>query len=491
MIGKIKQKIQAFMESDRDVPLLVGLISGFYPFLFFYSNNYPSVNSWTHLIVFSLIYVGIPVCITMLSYYVFGKIEKLKPYKKHLLFVLLIFLTSLFMSQAIYMTLKKKILLGILVVVCAASIKMYAHYKKLIVIIAIMAVMPLSKCLISIYEGTRTAWTKPDDGIMNVKFKHKPNIYMIQPDGYVSREIIEQAPYNYETGFYDWLGNNGFTVYKNFRSNYPASLTSNASMFAMKHHYFNDVIFPHIEMPAARETILSNNAVAVFKSNGYETFYLGQDEYFQQNLARGNYGHYNIKTEDIPLFTRGDKVVRDVYTDLYKSIAVKTLKPKFIFLERLLPHHVHFVAKGNRKQAERKEYLDKVEESNIWLTKAIALIKSKDKDALIIVLADHGGWVGIESMHELLSTNDKSLIYSTFGNLAAIDWNGLQHAEYDAGLKTNVNVFRVLFSCLSEDKSYLSNMQEDASYNIRPGNFISQSVHKLIDEKGNVVNEKQ
>lgn len=184
-------------------------------------------------------------------------------------------------------------------------------------------------------------------------------------------------------------------------------------------------------------------------------------------------------------------MVRDVYVDLDNSIAVKTQKPKFIFLERLLPHHVHFVAKGDRKQAERKEYLDKVEESNVWLKKAIALIKSKDKDALIIVLADHGGWVGIENMHELLSTNDKSLIYSTFGNLAAIDWGRLKHSEYDEQLKTNVNVFRVLFSCLSENKSYLDNMQEDASYNIRPGNFISQSVYKLIDGKGNVVNEKQ
>jgi hypothetical protein len=201
MAGMIKQKLQAFMESDKDVPLLVGFISGFYPFLFFYSNNYPSVNSWSHLIVFSLIYVGIPIIITLLSYYFFGKIEKLKPYRKHLLFVLLIFLTSLFMSQAIYMTLKKKVLLGVLVLVCAASIKMYNHYKKLIIIIAIMALMPLSKCLVSIYEGTRTAWAKPDDAIMDVKFKHKPNIYMIQPDGYVSREVIEQAPITIRRAF--------------------------------------------------------------------------------------------------------------------------------------------------------------------------------------------------------------------------------------------------------------------------------------------------
>jgi hypothetical protein len=490
MLKKVREKLIAFVESNKDVPFLVGLISGLYPFLFFYSNNYPSVNSWYHVVVFLLIYVGIPLSITLILYYIFGKIEKLSAYRKHLLFVLLIFLTSLFMSQAVYMTLKKKILLGILILACIISKKMFWHYKKLIVLIAIMAVIPFFKTLINIYEGENLEWTKLDDDIANVKFRHKPNIYMIQPDGYVSRQVLEQKPYNYKTDFYDWLGNNGFKVYKDFRSNYPASLTSNASMFAMKHHYFNDVIFPQMEMPNAREAILDNNVVAILKNNGYETFYLGQDEYFQQNLAKGNYDHYNIKTKDIPLFTKGDKVVRDVYADLEESININNDSPKFIFLERLLPHHVHFNAQGDRKQAERKEYLDKIEQSNVWLIKAISLIKSRDKNALIIVLADHGGWVGMENAHELLSTNDKSLIYSTFGNLAAIDWNKFQHHGYDENLKTNVNVFRVLFSCLSENKSYLNDMQEDASYNIRPGNFISQSIHKLIDEKGNVVDQK-
>ena len=490
MLEKIKQKLSAFTEAETDTPLLVGFISGFYPFLFYYSNNYPSINSWLHAVTFFAIYVGIPIAVTLLSYFIFSKVERLKPYKKHLLFVLVIFLTSLFMSQAVYMTLKKKVLLGILILVCAASVKMRTHYKKIIVLIGIMAVIPLFKCLVNVYEGTGTDWTTLNDGILNAEFKHKPNIYMIQPDGYVSREVLENPPYNYKTTFYDWLNNNGFTVYKNFRSNYPASLTSNASMFSMKHHYFNDVIFPAIEMPNAREAIMNNNAVAVLNNNGYETFYLGQDEYFQQNLAKGNYDHYNINTEDIPLFTKGDKIVRDVYADLNSSINYKTEKPKFIFLEKLLPHHVHFAAETNRIQEERKEYLAKIEESGLWLKKAIALIKQKDKNALVIILADHGGWVGIENMPEFLSTNDKSLVYSTFGNLAAIDWNGLQHEAYDEHLKTNVNVFRILFSCLSENRSYLDALQEDASYNIRPGNFISQAVHKLIDEKGNVVNEK-
>lgn len=491
MLEKIREKLLAFVESDKDMPLLAGFVIGIYPFLFFYSNNYPSVNTWQHFAVFFCLYVGLPVIITVSLYAIFNKVDKLRPYKKYLLFVLLVFLTSVFMSQAIYLTLKKKVLLGILIIACVIAIKLNAYYKRIIVIIAVMATLPLFKCIVHIYEDTRPMeWANQPDDIADVKFKHRPNIYMIQPDGYVSREVLESAPYNYKTDFYDWLADNNFTIYKNFRSNYPASLTSNASMFAMKHHYFDDLIFPAIEMPNAREAIMNNNAVAIFKNNGYETFYIGHDEYFQQNLTKGNYSHYNIKTQDIPLLTNGGKLEREVYHDLEKAMDFTTGKPKFYFVEKVLPHHVHFDAPGDRKKAERQIYLDNLEDANTWLKKTITMINGHDKNALIFILADHGGWVGVESMNELLSTGDTALINSTFGNLAAIQWGGINHTDYDKYLKSNVNVFRVLFSCLSENKSYLNHLEEDASYNIRPNNFITQSVNKLIDKKGNIVNEK-
>jgi len=484
MIEKIKERFEMFVDGPKDTPVIAGLISGLYPFLFYYSNNYPRINSWKHFFALFLFFVATPFVITLLAYYIFNRVEKLRTYKKHLIFVLLIFLTALFTSVAIYLTLKKKILLGILVIVILLSLKLYDHYKKIIVIMAIMALLPLFKCIIHISEDIRPSyWTKPTDDIMNVVFRQKPNVYMIQPDGYVSREVLEQLPYNYKTDFYDWLSNNDFKVYKNFRSNYPASLTSNASMFAMKHHYFDDIMFPAIEMPNARETIMNNNVVSIFKNNGYDTFYIGQDEYFQQNLVKGNYDHYNIDVKDIPLFKVGFQ--QDVYKDLEQGILNKGSKPQFFFVERVLPHHIHFYDKD-----KRKEYLSNLEKANIWLKEAIGLINKNDKNALIIILADHGGWVGMESMEEFMSTSDKALIFSTFGDLAAIHWNGINHKGYDDKLHSNVNVFRVLFSCLSENKSYLNHLEEDASYNIRPGNFITQSVHKLIDGNGTIVNEK-
>lgn len=490
MIKEIKNKFTAFLESQKDIPFLAGVISGLYPFLFLYSNNYPSINSWKHAGVFFLIYVGLPLLLMVVGYLIFNSIGKLKPYKKHFLFVAIIFITSVFMSQAIYFTLKKKILLVVLIVAVLISFKLYMYYKRVMLIILAMALIPLFKCAIHIYEDVRpTNWIKQTDNITDVKFKHTPNIYMIQPDGYISKEAIEKPPYSQKNSFYSWLNNNGFTLYKDFRSNYPASLTSNSSMFAMKHHYFDDFLFPAIEMPKARKTIMKNNAVDIFNKNGYETVYLAEDEYFQQNLSEGNYSYCNIKTSDIPLFTMGDKLAREVYNDLEKKINENISKPKFVFVEKILPHHVHFYASGDRKKAERKEYLDNIEKANDWLKKTIALINKNDKDAIIIVLADHGGWVGMESMNEFFSTKDESLIKSTFSNLAAIRWNKLDHEKYDTKLKTNVNVFRVLFSSLAEDSTFLEHLQEDASYNIRQGSFTS-SVYKLIDANGNIVHDK-
>lgn len=490
MIKRLKNKITSFLQSEKDAPIIGGFICGLYPFLFLYSNNYPSINTWQHAGAFFLIYTLIPIVVIAGGFYFFKSIDKLRAYKKHYLFVAIIFVTSAAMSFAAYSTFKKKILLGILILAVLASIKLHAYYKRLLLIIIAMLLIPLFKCTVHVYEDMRPLnWTQNNDNIKDIRFKHTPNIYMIQPDGYVSKEIIEKKPYAYKNNFYTWLNTNKFTVYQYFRSNYPASLTSNASMFAMKHHYFDDFLFPAIEMPNARETIMNNNAIDIFNKNGYSTYYLAEDEYFQQNFSKGNYTHYNINVKDVPLFTKGEKLAREVYDDLVKVTQEKSSKPKFVFVEKVLPHHVHFSAHGDRKKAERKEYLENVEKANDWLKKAITTINVNDKDALIIILADHGGWVGIENMNELFSTKDESLIRSTFGNLAAIRWNKLDHTKYDAKLKSNVNVFRILFSCLADDPSYLNHLESDASYNIRLGGFTG-SVYKLIDSNGSIVHDK-
>ncbi len=351
--------------------------------------------------------------------------------------------------------------------------------------------MPLFKLGYKVYDYyQKNTWIQPSDSIEEVVFKTKPNIYMIQPDGYVSRETMEDALYNYENSFYDWLSKEDFKIYKDFRSNYPASLNSNASLFSMQHHYFGSTLMPDFEMPYARECISGDNPVIrIFKNNGYHTSFVVEDEYFQQNKCDQLYDYTNISVDEIPYFSKGDNLQQDVLSDLKSAISLSVEKPRFFFVEKCVPHHVHFFAEGDRIKKERLEYLEKIEEVNIWLKQTINLITEKDPHALIIVLADHGGWVGMNDYGEMFSTQKEAHIASIFSNICAIKWNGLPYDEFDEGLTSNVNVFRTLFSVLSENKSYLNNLEKDESYNLNNEGYFKEVV-KLINDDGTFTYQK-
>jgi hypothetical protein len=356
-----------------------------------------------------------------------------------------------------------------------------------------MTVIPIFKNVVHFYDEFRnTNWTQAPSDLEGVIFKKSPNVYMIQPDGYVSEEMMNGQLYNHKTDMFDWLRSNDFKVYPNFRSNYPASLSSNSSMFAMKQHYFGGSVFHSIETPRAREFIVGESPViSTFKKNGYRNYFIVQDEYFQQNRREQAFDYYNIAIDEIPSFCNGNMVKKVVFEDLkFAMKKEKSAQPKFFFIEKLLPHHVHFHAPENRIEAERKEYLEKIDEVTLWLKEVVNHIQKEDPSAIIIVLADHGGWVGLENYNQMFSTSDEDAINSIYANISAIKWNGNLIEGFDEGLTSNVNLFRVLFSVLSENKSYLDNLEDDASYNLRVGNPFTKKVYKVIDDKGQIVNEK-
>lgn len=477
----IKEKFNDFLNNSKDYPLLVGFMAGFYPLVFFYSNNYESINSFKHLLFFILVFLIMPAIGTYVFYKIFNFSPKLNHYKKQFLFIVIIEVTAIFLSQVYYLTIKKKLLLALLIVLCVLSFKAYKHYKKVLLFVVILSVIPFFKCIyIFVYKNSTDtiAWMKQPDTIESVKFKKKTNIYFIEPDGYVGKEAMQDDPYNYNSIVYDWLESSSFTLYKNTRSNYPASLASNASMFAMKHHYLENIPSSPFEMQDSRSIIVGNNPViSIFKNNDYETFFIVEDGYFQQSFQKGNYDYYNINNSEIPFFSNDNNAKKDVYEDLKRYLETDRQKdiPRFYFVEKLSPHHIHF--DGSGKENERKVYLEKAETTTNWLKKTVGLIEEKDPSGIIIIGADHGGWVGIQNRKEMFSTNDKKTLRSIFSNLIAIKWNDNKHLEYDEKLKSNVNIFRILFSYLSEDKTLLQHLEVDDSYAIRQdGVFTKKGV---------------
>lgn len=478
--------------TDGISSIKLGLICGIYPFLFYVSNNFYATNSPENWLFYLLFFVGIPILIFSLIIALVHKFKFLQTYKNQILFVSIVFLVVLFTSYASSLLIKKKLLLATLVVSGILSFKLSDRYKKLLPLILIVSVLPLLKLGYKAFDQyTTKSWLQQPDDIENVVFVQKPNVYVIQPDGYVNKSMMQGDLYNHKTDMYDWLEENNFKIYDNFRSNYPASLNSNASLFAMQHHYFGSKLLPDLEMPYARETISGDNPVVrIFKNNGYHTFFIAEDEYFQQNRCEQLYDYTNTNLDDIPYFGGGGDLTRDVLSDIKEAFKVEVDKPKFFFVEKCLPHHVHFEIYENRLEAERLDYLSKVEEVNIWLKETINFIESNDPNALIVILADHGGWVGVYDYPEMFSTRDAKKIESIYAALCAIKWNGLENEEYDKNFMSNVNLFRVLFSALSKDKSYLEFLESDESYNLNSEGSFFKTVIKVIDENGKVVYEE-
>ena len=357
-MGKISE---AFF-NQKFYPVLTGIICGFYPLVFYFSNNYSAINTWEHLGYFTLFFMAIPIAVFLTAAWLFELSETLSKYKPQLLFVLIVMTVATLMSQAMYFTIKKKMLLALLVITVLAAWKLHSHFKKLLIFILLMSIIPTVNCAIMIVEHqAKMKWTKLPDSIMEAKFKSTPKIYMLQPDGYVGQDMMESELYHFNNPFYSWLEDEGFKVYPNFRSNYPASLTSNSSMFSMKQHRFGKVLFPSIDMPNARDLIAGeNNAIEILKRNGYSNFFIVQDEYFQQNRPIKGYDYYNLDPDEIPYFSNDNNVKKVVFDDLKAAMDTVDIEgPKFYFIERLLPHHIHFAAS---KEEERDIYIEKIED---------------------------------------------------------------------------------------------------------------------------------
>ncbi|WP_411893734.1 sulfatase-like hydrolase/transferase [Winogradskyella sp. A2] len=495
MISKLRNKIDVFINSKKDYPLITFLIVGLTPVLFYGSNNYWAVNSWSHLLFFVSILCAMVLIPFLIWIFICKKTNFIKNNGHKVLFWFVLLAVLFFLTHTYFLSTLKRIFLFGFVVALGFLLPFDArkHYKKIIVLLGIFSCLSVLRVAINTYEDLKgDAWLQQPDDIINLKLKATPNIYLIQPDGYVAESVLKHSPYDSISNLYQWLKDAKFKIYDEFRSNYPASLTSNASLFGMKHHRFGDMLFPAIEMANGREAITTSNpSISVLNNNGYTTFFIAQDEYFQQNRKQENYDYFNISKEDFPYITKGDSEVRNVFDDLKKAMSIKSENPKFFFVEKLLPHHVGFYKTEESIKKERDKYLQRISEVNLWLKEVVDYITEEDENSIIIILADHGGWVGLKSFNDLFSNESPALIHSIFSNIAAIKWNGHLKDGFDKDLKTNVNMFRVLFSVLSEDSKYLDYLEDDSSYNLKLNTLGLKNVVKAIDDNGNVVIVKE
>jgi hypothetical protein len=485
--------LASFLSSNKEYIVLAAIAAGLYPVLFYYSNNFPLVNSWGHLGFFVGSFIVLPALVFFITKKVFEKAPFLQRWEKYVLPFLGVFTFLFLMKICLYAGIQKKITVGIIIVAALVAFFLWQHYKKIMVLQLLLAAMGLFTLIpvLSKQLFYDTSWAQQPDNIEEVRFVKKPNVYFIQPDGYVNFSEIDKGYYKIDnSNFKQYLETNDFKIYENFRSNYASTLTSNSATFMMKHHYYgNGKSFT--ENTNARDMIISENTVLnIFKNNGYKSYFLAEMPYLLLNKPTLGYDECNFKSSDVGYIGTGLGTYYDIITPLESYTKEAIEQPKFFFIEIFNPGHIHGQKiKSLGVEGERELWQETLANANETLTKTLDVIKKNDPNALIVIMADHGGFVGMEYTSQTYTkTQDRDLIYSMFSSNLSIHWPMGIAPTYDTNFKSAVNVFRILVSYLSEDTSYLQNLQDDSSYVIlNEGAPIG--VYKYIDKDGNIIFE--
>lgn len=493
MILRFRKLVNNYMNSDKQFPTLIAIASGLYPLLYCYSRNFSLVNSLEHLLFFIATFIVLPIVFFNAVYWVVKK-TKLKRFGKNTLVFANVF-TFLYLIKTITffgLHLKKTLLVFLVALLFAVFLK--KHLKKLVLFQYLLSFVAFLNLIFIIYGNLKFSneWQNQPDHIIDVEFKMKPNVYVIQPDGYVNFSEIDKGFYNFDNGnFKTFLKSEEFTLYPNFRSNYSTTLSSNSSAFMMKHHYYNNKV-SSFEIHNGRDMIVSENPVLdVFKNNGYKTHFITETGYMLFNRPNLGFDYCNIDYADIPFVNPGITTSVDIKMSLKTAINTDSNSPKFFFLQILKPWHINSrKMKTSDKAVEKEKWIENLKEANIKLTEIINLIKQQDSDALIVIMSDHGGYVGMNYTDESeAKSQDRDLIYSIFSSQLAIHWPQETELDFNAKFKSSVNTFRLLFSYLSKDETYLKNLQPDESYMVLKRG-TTPGIYKYIDTKGEISFEK-
>jgi hypothetical protein len=156
--------------------------------------------------------------------------------------------------------------------------------------------------------------------------------------------------------------------------------------------------------------------------------------------------------------------------------------PKFIYKHFMAAHSgVKSYKKKfmNRLAAFRAGYPQKIRKVNEILLLEVRRILDRDPSAIIVIVADHGTWGGAE---RTLAGFTEDEILDKFNVFLAIKWGDAYRGQYDASIKTSVNLFRFIFAFLDQDDRILETKVEDESY------LSLNGIWKVVEE-GDILSE--
>lgn len=486
----MKDKIVRYLKSDDHYWWTVSLLPGLYAISYLYLNNYTLVNSWTQFIYLLLYMIVLPSFIVIGIHYLIK--NKNARIKNTVSSSLLIIISSITLSLVIYLGWRWKALILVGIIGIIGSWLFGKHYKKGVLVLGFMTILGFLQLGFYFFADvfSKENWVK-ESPLIKTEFQKKPNIYLIQPDGYASKVALDNKHYNYDnTDFYKELIDQQFIINHNYRSNYSSTLTSNAVLFTGQHHFYENGNLKN-ELFNARQVIMGNNPVLeAFKNNGYHTTAILQHRYLLLNHPDVAYDRINISNSELSILPDYE-LDKDYLNDL--KAAVETApndQPQFYFIEILEPGHITGLkAKNTTVTKERDKYVMDLNETNIKLFHMIDYITDKDPTGIIIMAADHGGFVGYNYTGESYekSTDDIALKEAIFGALFAIK-APKDFQFYQSNIKSSISLFPTLLSYLAE-KPIETTKFNNSSYQLIK-NGTQRGIYRYYDEDGNPVTEK-
>ena len=431
----------------------------------------------------------------------------IKTAQKKIIHRFFVFVSILLLAYLLRLTLSELVeqasylfLFSVLIALILAWTIPWIQIFRLNIFLVILCMLSLGNGLSSIIstksnEIVGSVENESNEALYNqVTFSITPNVYYIVPDSYPNQDALEKIFAIDNSKFYQQLETLDFTLYHNAFSNYMNTTASVTSLFSMSHHFYKDSI-GNFEMLNSREFIAGKNnpIVHIFKNNGYRVNYLHEMSYM---FTRGCYvdlcspsvllaDFVKIlipeKIESIPMISKARRRVFGIL-DLAgtpKGLTQRVLK----YVDRVSTHnnphftYVHIFSAPNHSNIKlstaealalwRKRYFKKIQYANGIVTKLVQHILARDPKALIIINADHGAWgFGTYRWVEkevLEGVPDDLITLDSLGVLLAIRWPD-DRPKHDQDLRTNVNLFRYIFSYLSESADILTTKVPDDGY---------------------------
>lgn len=464
------------------------------PFFFFIGINY--CKFYTRQIIFSSVFVFIiALTFSLAAFYLTSLIEsELLCSGIIVSFSVLVYLL-LFEDFLSFFLLKnfsfkiQKILFFLFLVVIGVTYWPFAY---------VLMILPLPFSFYDLFKSIKKslACVSEKNSIKYPNFLRKPNIYFVLLESFQPAKVISDLYGFSNEDFEQKIRKLGFVHHSNFFANYSDTLSTLYALLTGKHHFYNNSVGNDDITQSARDVILGkvdNFVFEVLKNNGYSICFLDYEDYIHGNgdslyinKTNLNVCQYNSLLFFLRPFFSLSARIRNLFLKkkMFKAglesptIALENFIKKAIgedcshfYLLHIGADHTESSQKWNALQSWPKEYERLVKKANIDIEKTLRIIEENDRDSLIILCGDHGAcklrniFVGELTCAQNILKNGSSC------TAVCNDYFAVYFATNDKHLSdilpktlSHVNLFKYIFSSLSESSLDNSNLVSDDSY---------------------------